>query len=75
MTQENENNVEDKREEENSALTAGKSFIENPKVQTYLKRATQSMLFFAILGCALIVGAVMGISYVFDHALESALHH
>jgi hypothetical protein len=45
------------------------SFLENPKVNLYLGRAAKTMVFFAILGCIVILAAVTAISNLINQAL------
>ncbi len=59
---------------ENAQLTEGKGFMDDPKIQKYLSRATKTMLLFAVLGCALIVVAVTAISWTFNSIFDKLPH-
>lgn len=59
---------------ENAQLTEGKGFMDDPRIQKYLGRATKTMLLFAVLGCALIVVAVTAISYTFNSIFDKLPH-
>lgn len=59
---------------ENAQLTEGKGFMDDPRIQKYLSRATKTMLLFAVLGCALIVVAVTAISWTFNSIFDKLPH-